>query len=110
MIIGKLILFLGSLLLGKPLGIFAATWLAVRLRLCDLPNGATWGHVLGVGLLGGIGFTVSLLIAGLAFEDAGTLDESKLGVLGASVIAGVCGFVYLWLTTRPTAAPVNDES
>ena len=99
-----------ALLLGKPLGIFAATWLAVRLRLCDLPNGASWGHVLGVGLLGGIGFTVSLLIAGLAFEDAGTLDESKLGVLGASVIAGVCGFVYLWLTTRPTAAPVNDES
>jgi NhaA family Na+:H+ antiporter len=96
-----------ALLLGKPLGILGASWLAVRLRLCELPNGANFRQVLGVGLLGGIGFTVSLLIAGLALEDA-ALDEAKLGVLGASVLAGVAGFAFLWLTGREQPATSGD--
>lgn len=96
-----------ALLIGKPAGIFGATWLAVRLRLCELPRGAAWTHVLGVGLLAGIGFTVSLLIAGLAFEDALLLDESKLGVLGSSALAGTAGFLFLRLTGRQPAAAAD---
>ena len=91
--------FLG-LLVGKPLGIFLVTWLAVRLRICELPAGATWPQVLSVGVLAGIGFTVSLLLTDLAFERELLIDEAKLGVLTASLAAGLLGLVVLWLTTR----------
>jgi NhaA family Na+:H+ antiporter len=91
-----------GLVLGKPAGIVLATWLAVRLGMGRLPNGATWRHIVGVGLLGGIGFTVSLLITGLAFEDPALVDEAKLGVLFASVVSGVAGFAYLRLIRSPS--------
>jgi NhaA family Na+:H+ antiporter len=97
-----------GLLLGKPVGIVLFTFVAVKLRLGDLPNGARWSHILGVGLLGGIGFTVSLLITGLAFEEGALVDEAKLGVLAASALAGAIGFVYLWLVSRPTTT-ANDS-
>jgi Na+:H+ antiporter, NhaA family len=97
-----------GLLLGKPAGILLLTWLTVRLRLGDLPAGADWGHMAGVGLLGGIGFTVSLLITGLAFEDALLVDEAKLGVLGASLIAGVMGFAFLWFVSRRSPAAEGE--
>jgi NhaA family Na+:H+ antiporter len=93
-----------GLLLGKPVGICLFTWLAVQLRLCSLPSGANRHHVLGVGLLGGIGFTVSLLIADLAFEAGALTDEAKLGVLCASAVAGVLGLSYLWLASRTTVS------
>lgn len=91
--------FLG-LVLGKVMGIFGFTWLAVRLGLCELPRGARWRQILGVGLLGGIGFTVSLLITDLAFADAVLADEAKLGVLFASAVAGIGGFLYLRFTNN----------
>jgi NhaA family Na+:H+ antiporter len=91
--------FLG-LLIGKPIGIFIVTWLAVKLRICEMPTGSTWPQVLSVGMLGGIGFTVALLITDLGFERELLIDEAKLGVLTASLAAGVIGFVLLWLTTR----------
>jgi NhaA family Na+:H+ antiporter len=91
--------FLG-LLLGKPLGIFLVTWLAVRLRICEMPNGSTWPQVLSIGILGGIGFTVSLLLTDLGFERELLIDEAKLGVLTASLTAGLVGLAFLWLTTR----------
>jgi NhaA family Na+:H+ antiporter len=94
-----------GLLLGKPLGIFLLTWLAVRLRFCEKPSGATWGHILGVGMLGGIGFTVALLISDLAFQDEGLIDEAKLGVLAGSVVSGFAGLVFLWLTTNGRGEP-----
>lgn len=84
-----------GLVLGKPVGIFGASWLAVRLRIADLPEGVRWAQVLGVGLLGGIGFTMALFIAGLAFPDPQGLDAAKLGILTASVVAGVGGLVVL---------------
>jgi NhaA family Na+:H+ antiporter len=89
-----------GLLLGKPAGVLLFSWLAVRLRLCDIPSGATWSQILGVGMLAGIGFTVALLITDLAFEEAALVDEAKLGVLAASLASGVLGFSFLWLTTR----------
>jgi Na+:H+ antiporter, NhaA family len=93
-----------GLLIGKPLGITLATFIAVRLRLCDLPTGATWPQLAAVGVLGGIGFTVSLLITGLAFTDAALVDDAKLAVLGASILAGLTGYVALRLTTPATGS------
>jgi NhaA family Na+:H+ antiporter len=84
-----------GLLIGKSAGIPAFSWLAVRLDLGVLPDGATWRHVVGVGLLGGIGFTMSIFVAGLAFTDPALLDTAKLGILGSSLTAGVLGAALL---------------
>lgn len=84
-----------GLFLGKPLGIVTATYLAVRLRAGALPAGLRWRHVLGVGLLGGVGFTVSLFIAGLSFPPGLVQDEAKMGILAGSLLSGVVGYAYL---------------
>jgi Na+:H+ antiporter, NhaA family len=95
-----------GLLLGKPIGITLASLLAIRSGAADWPSGASWGHVHGAAWLGGIGFTMSLFIAGLAFTSAAQLDVAKLAVLGASTLAGVVGYTLLRLGVgvRPTAA------
>jgi NhaA family Na+:H+ antiporter len=90
-----------GLALGKPLGITLASYLAVRAGAADLPSGVTWRHVHGAGWLGGIGFTMSLFVAGLAFADAAVLDIAKLGVFGASIIAGVVGYSLLRRGAQP---------
>ncbi len=97
-----------GLVLGKPLGIFAASWLAVRLGLGKQPEGTTWPMMLGLGAVGGIGFTVSLFIAGLSFpgQEALTAD-AKIAILLASVIAAVVGVVVLLLTSG-REAPAED--
>lgn len=89
-----------GLFIGKPLGITLATYIAVRLRLCELPAGATWPQMAAVGVLAGIGFTVSLLITGLAFTDPALVDEAKLGVLAVSLVAGIAGYASLRLLTK----------
>lgn len=96
---------IAGLVIGKPVGIFAFTWLAVRLRISDLPTGVTWRQVLGVGLLGGIGFTMASFIAGLAFASPADLDAAKLGILVASTIAGVAGISFLASERRPSRDP-----
>lgn len=83
-----------GLLVGKPLGIFTATWLVVRAG-AKLPTGVTWPAVIGMGLLGGIGFTVSLLITELSFTDEHLITDAKLGILFASALAGIAGFLML---------------
>jgi NhaA family Na+:H+ antiporter len=65
-----------------------------------MPRGATWTEILGVGLLGGIGFTVSLLVTSLALPDEMASAEARLGILSASVIAGVLGYTFLLLSSR----------
>lgn len=85
-----------GLVVGKPIGIIGATLIAVKLKLTSLPTGVGRRHVLGAGLLGGIGFTMSLFVAGLAFEEGSLLHtEAKIGVLAASIIAGTFGFLAL---------------
>jgi NhaA family Na+:H+ antiporter len=84
-----------GLLIGKSVGITLASVVAVRTGAADLPEGVTWRHLHAVSWLAGIGFTMSLFIAGLAFDDPRVLDTAKIGVLGASVVAGVVGFVLL---------------
>lgn len=86
-----------GLVLGKSVGIYLFTWLAVRSRVTALPQGMNWQNVVGVSLLGGIGFTVSLFIANLSFgeTDEVLLNQAKLGVLVGTVLAGVLGYVVL---------------
>jgi len=81
---------------GKCLGVGLFCWLAVRARVSSLPEGVSWGHIAGAGMLGGIGFTMSIFITNLAFTgDATTINTSKLSVLLASLTAGLLGFLWL---------------
>jgi NhaA family Na+:H+ antiporter len=85
-----------GLVLGKPIGITLASWLAVRSGIASLPAGVGWRTLAGTAVLGGIGFTMSLFIAALAFGDsAESLTSAKLGTLAASLIAGVAGWMVL---------------
>jgi Na+:H+ antiporter, NhaA family len=86
--------FLG-LVVGKPLGITLMSWMAVKLRLADLPEGVSWGQMIGVGILAGIGFTMSIFVANLAFNDAAHVDMAKAAVLVASLVAGVVGYFVI---------------
>jgi len=92
-----------GLVAGKVVGITLASWLAVRSGLGRLPDGATWPMVVGVATLGGIGFTVSLFIAELAFEPGALQDAAKIGVLAASTVAAVAGAAVLLRACRRVA-------
>jgi NhaA family Na+:H+ antiporter len=96
-----------GLLIGKPLGITAATWIAVRLRVASLPDGAGWPALHGCAWLGGIGFTMSLFIATLAFGATPRLDAAKAGILAASVVAGIAGALVLRNSLNRTPAADN---
>jgi NhaA family Na+:H+ antiporter len=87
---------MGGLIFGKPVGIALLSFIAVAIGICKLPTGLNWRHVFGAGLLGGIGFTMSIFITNLAFTgNANEITASKIAVLLASLIAGIFG--YLWL-------------
>ena len=85
-----------GLVLGKPIGIVLFSWLATRSRIAAMLDGISWRQIAGVGLLGGIGFTMSLFIANLAFGDTPALEMAKVGILAASIISGVAGAVVLF--------------
>ncbi len=94
-----------ALPVGKAIGVLGATWLAVRLGVSGLPAGVSWAQVLGVGLLSGIGFTVAIFISGIAFSDPAVVDQAKMGVFAASVLAGVVGYgVLRWVGGRAADA------
>jgi len=95
-----------GLFVGKQLGIFACTFVAVKLGLSGVPGNASWVKVYGVCMVAGIGFTVALFIAGLAFPTAELLDQSKVGILLGSLLSGVGGYLILRLT-RPVVAPTT---
>ncbi len=84
-----------GLVVGKPVGIVAFTWLAARLRLGELPPGATPAGVVGVGAVAGMGFTVSLFVTALAFDDVARQDQAKIGILVASVVAAILATLIL---------------
>ena len=86
-----------GLMLGKPIGIVLFAFAAVKLGVASLPDGVRWPQVAAVGMVAGIGFTVSLFIAPLAFSDTGLVDEAKLGVLAGSMLIGIAGLVALRL-------------
>jgi NhaA family Na+:H+ antiporter len=84
-----------GLLIGKPIGIWFFAWMSAKLRLATPPAELSWGQILGAGWVCGIGFTMSLFIATLAFGDGALLDMSKIGILAASLSAGICGGIFL---------------
>ena len=93
-----------GLVLGKPLGIVLSTLLAVKAGLCRLPLDLAWRHVMGAGMLGGIGFTMSIFVTNLAFAgQAALIDASKIAILTGSLTAGLLGLVWLKLRGKPTA-------
>lgn len=89
-----------GLIVGKPLGIFLCAYLAVQLGHCKLPTGLNWKLILGAGFLGGIGFTMSIFITLLAFNDESIINNAKLVILFSSLIAGFLGFTTLKLTLK----------
>lgn len=88
-----------SLFLGKPLGIMLSSYLAVKTGLASLPAGVKWPHIIGAGMLGGIGFTMSLFIMSLSFTGDGLLVHAKLGILAGSLFSGVMGLAFLRVTS-----------
>ena len=98
-----------GLVLGKPIGVTLASWLAVRFGLASLPENVSWKHIHGAGWLAGIGFTMSLFMTGLAFTDDAHLTAAKLGILIASVCAGIVGSVILVRIPQKSSAPPLDS-
>ena len=84
-----------GLILGKPIGIALFSYLSVKLKICSLPDEINWKAVIGVGFLGGIGFTMSIFITLLAFSDNEHIDNSKIMILVSSLIAGLFGYLFL---------------
>lgn len=84
-----------GLLLGKPIGIILSAFLCHKLKLGQLPEGSNFKHILGIGFLAGIGFTMSIFISNLSFSNPIFINDAKLAVLGSSLLAGVIGFVIL---------------
>jgi NhaA family Na+:H+ antiporter len=89
-----------GLFVGKPVGVLLAAWITTKTKLASLPRQAKWIHILGIGLLGGIGFTMSIFISLLSFSDVALQSESKFAVLITSILAGVCGFGLLYFNSR----------
>lgn len=91
---------IAGLVIGKPLGIWLISFIGAGLGLCALPTDLKWKNILGAGFLAGIGFTMSIFITLLAFDNADTVNNSKIAILIASVIAGTIGFIFLKLTLK----------
>lgn len=94
---------ISGLFIGKPLGIVLACWLLVKLKWGQLPAGVSWMQLTGVGILAGIGFTMSIFISMLAFDEPVTQDMAKAGVLIASLIAVITGYVWLHMSGEKQA-------
>jgi NhaA family Na+:H+ antiporter len=90
-----------GLVVGKQLGVTLFAWLAVKSGVAELPEGIGWRHVYGAGWLAGIGFTMSLFITDLAFSEDSLVEEAKVGILCASLIAGAVGWTILRGASRP---------
>ena len=89
-----------GLFIGKQIGIFAFSFIAVKMKFASLPEGVNWKNLYGAGILAGIGFTMSLFIAGLAFDNPDMLDISKIGVLSGSWLSGIVGFMFLKTSSK----------
>ncbi len=98
-----------GLFLGKPIGIFACSFAAIRLKLAGKPEGATWPQLFGVAILGGIGFTMSLFIGMLAFTGPERAADIRIGVLLGSIASAIVGYLVLRRVTPapPTQGPIT---
>ncbi len=84
-----------ALVVGKAIGIFTVSFLAIKLKISELPKNVSFNMLAGISILGGLGFTMSLFINNLAFTDQGMIDAAKMGVLIGSVVAGTLGYTVL---------------
>lgn len=100
---------MAGLIIGKPLGIWLFSFIGVGLGICALPNDLKWKNIFGAGLLGGIGFTMSIFITLLAFDDETTVTNSKIAILLASAIAGLIGLIWLKMTLKNTIAENQED-
>ena len=100
----------GGLFVGKQVGVFGFAWAGVRLGLCRLPEGVSWRHVYGAAALAGIGFTMSLFIGTLAFDEPALQSSARLGVLSGSLLSGIVGYVILRTLTRVRHASLEQGS
>ncbi|MFA6770459.1 MAG: Na+/H+ antiporter NhaA [Bacteroidales bacterium] len=96
-----------GLVVGKPVGIFIATFLAVKLKIADLPEEIKWSQMFGVGIIAGIGFTMSIFINSLAFSNINLINEGKIAIMVTSVIAGIIGLIVLKASLGKTPKKVK---
>lgn len=102
---------MSGLVLGKPIGITLLSFIAVAIGLCRLPLDLNWKHIFGAGLLGGIGFTMSIFITNLAFSgEIATINASKMAILLASLTAGTLGFLWLKVLGKPQASDTDPDT
>ncbi|GAA5135222.1 Na+/H+ antiporter NhaA [Thalassotalea piscium] len=103
---------IGGLFIGKQLGIFTACFIAIKLKLCRMPKGATWSQLYGVCLLCGVGFTMSLFIGSLAFEEQGLAYQTqvKVGVLVGSLISAVAGTLLIRKSSKLKTATIDSAT
>ena len=92
---------LAGLSAGKFAGVVGFCWLAIKIRIASLPEGVNWSQIAGVGFLAGIGFTMSLFVTTLAFDEAALVDSAKLGIFAASTISGIIGYIVLKFSATP---------
>lgn len=97
-----------GLLLGKPIGITGMSWLAYKLNLADKPSGVKWSQIFSVGIIAGIGFTMSIFIDNLAFSDQSLIETGKVAILMASFVAAVIGSIMLIITTKKKKIKPNN--
>ncbi|MBW2452409.1 MAG: Na+/H+ antiporter NhaA, partial [Deltaproteobacteria bacterium] len=95
-----------GLLVGKPVGITFAAWIAVKLGLAHLPDNTQWKEIFGIAILGGIGFTMSMFITNLAYFDEELITNAKVGIFIASLLAGIIGYVFLASLRKRTGPTV----
>ena len=93
-----------GLIIGKPIGIFGFTYVASKMNIIKKPDNLSWGEIIAVGFLGGIGFTMSIFITHLAFDDQSLIDAVKLGVFIASFIASILGTMLILSATKKKRA------
>lgn len=93
-----------GLIIGKPLGIILFSILAISIGICSLPTDLNWKHIIGAGMLGGIGFTMSIFITLLAFKQEDPITNSKLSILIASLISGIIGWLWLNFTLKKSTS------
>lgn len=98
-----------GLLLGKPIGIFLFSFLSIKCRLADKPSGVTWAQLASAGVLGGIGFTMSIFVNGLAFSNPELVDIGKISILLTSTTAALCGLIAVSLTCKGKAQKLTAE-
>jgi NhaA family Na+:H+ antiporter len=99
-----------GLIIGKPIGIMLIAWLGVKLKISQLPEQSRWIHILGLGLLGGIGFTMSIFISILSFSDPMLVQEAKFSILVGSVLSGFLGYMVLSISSKGTAKISQEDT